>query len=94
MSEEKISRESLELARDVSHRVWSKYDDTHGYRSQKQEYNAHIAPESDNIWAFWGQFDGANQREFWDKAKGLPVKTPGRKELLSWIKKTGGITGI
>jgi len=93
MSDQKISREALELARVISHQVWSKYDDTHGYRSQKQDYNAHIAPESDNIWAFWGQFDGSNQREFQERLKKLPAKTPGKKELLSWIKRTG-ITGI
>lgn len=60
-----MNKESLKLAKKISHEIWEKYDDTHGYRSEKQDRNKNVSIEnSDNIWFFWQQFDPVNQKEF------------------------------
>lgn len=88
---EKLPIESLELARMIAHEIWEKYDDTYGYRTEKQTQNqATSSAHPDNIWSFWGQFDGDNQERFYELA--LDCEGPGAIELQNWcseqIKKT------
>lgn len=35
----KLSKEALEILKRSAHKVWEKYDDTHGYRTEKQNRN-------------------------------------------------------
>lgn len=84
-----MSEESLKLAQSISHDIWEKYDDTYGYRTEKQAYNARpeLTQHPDNIWFFWGQFDRHNQAEFVDRAQmSARAGQPGGSELTKWAK--------
>lgn len=79
----KLGRPELELAKTISNQVWEKYDDDYGYRSEKQNHNNSVSTElPDNIWFFWGQFDGNNQEEFFDKV--LNSQEAGATKLKIW----------
>ena len=89
-----MSKDALELLKRVAHQVWEKYDDTFGYRSDKQERNESVSTDiSDNVWFFWGQFDGENQGELVRRIQEEPEDTEGRDEALIWFSKVG-ITGL
>lgn len=61
----KLGIDELKIAKQVAHDVWNKYDDTFGYRSDKQAANEAVSIENpDNIWYFWGQFDMHNHQDF------------------------------
>jgi hypothetical protein len=82
-----MSEQAQELARIISDELWDKYDDTYGYRSEKQEANANFNKHHhpDNIWSFWGQFDSTNHQLFTLSA--LMAKhdnVPGGDELYAW----------
>lgn len=80
-----LGQPELELAKKISHEVWQKYDDTHGYRTEKQEYNAKVSTENpDNIWFFWGQFDSNNHQEFYDRLLDKHSDDPGAPKLMAW----------
>ena len=79
-----LSKEALKLAKEIAKEVWEKYDDAHGYRTEKQERNESF----DDMIPVWQQFDRDNQREFEDRLelyldcnKG---STPAQ-EILDWI---------
>lgn len=60
----KLSKEALEILKRSAHKVWEKYDDTHGYRTEKQNRNNDVSTDnSDNAYFFIGQFDPRNQQE-------------------------------
>lgn len=80
-----LSSKALELAQKIAHEVWQKYDDTHGYRTEKQERNANVLPvHPDNMWFYWNQFDSINQQEFEERVDKLP-ESEAKKELKVWI---------
>ena len=83
-----LSNKALELAQKIAHEVWQKYDDTYGYRTEKQQRNADVFPiHPDNMWFYWNQFDSVNQQEFSDKVDGLP-ESKEKEELKNWISET------
>lgn len=76
-----MSEDALKLAQQIAHEVWEKYDDTYGYRIEKQERNAaQPLTDPDAIWFFWNQFDNRNHLEFIARLMTTP-RTPGLKEL-------------
>lgn len=83
-----LSKEALELAKMISYEIWEKYDDTHGYRSDKQKLNAEQnIDRQDSMVFFWQQFDPVNQNEFIMRLKLLKYSKdyPASKEILEWI---------
>jgi len=80
-----LSLKALEIAQKIAHEVWQKYDDSYGYRTEKQERNAKVLPNHlDNMWFYWNQFDSANQQEFEERVDKLPDSDE-KKELKVWI---------
>lgn len=81
-----MSEDALKLAQQIAHEVWEKYDDTHGYRTEKQEANASVPTDNpDNIWFFWNQFDPRNQAEFVARvATHKAEETDAMIELINW----------
>lgn len=84
-----LSKASLELVKLLSDKVWGKYDDTHGYRTDKQAKNVSVSTDiPDNIWFFWGQFDQFNQAELMRYIKGsIDENTEGAEELYNFLDK-------
>lgn len=82
-----MSKEGMELARKIALEVWEKYDDTYGYRTEKQEaIKAVPSNHPDNIWSFWGPFDHSNHLEFLERVMTAVDRTEtGAKELYSWV---------
>jgi hypothetical protein len=77
-----LTKEDLEIAKKISHDLWQPYDDTHGYRTEKQTRNAEVSTENpDNIWFFWGQFDSTNQTMFL-----IHAVESGNEALVNWCK--------
>lgn len=83
-----LSKTALELAQKISHLIWEKYEDTHGYKTEKQTRNANVSTDHpDNIWFFWGQFDQFNQSEFMYRVRGaVDKKVDGAQELLDFLE--------
>lgn len=83
----KLSPAALLLAKNISHEIWQKYGDEHGYRTEKQSQNATVNVNvPGNIWFFWGQFDHINQGEFFHKVHtAVDDNIPGAGELLIWV---------
>ncbi len=82
-----LSKEALELARECSHKVWQPYDDTYGYRTEKQERNASVSTDNpDNIWFFLGQFDLNNQSKLYFEVI-ISKESKAKEELATFIKK-------
>lgn len=82
-----MSEDALKLAQQIAHEVWEKYDDTHGYRTEKQERNDnHPTNDPDCMWFFWNQFDENNQNEF---IGGVIDRLPSELaiDILAWIQK-------
>jgi hypothetical protein len=85
MSDIKLGKPELELAKRIGHKIWDSYDDTHGYRTEKQAYNDSVNTDIlDNIWAFWGQFDHYNQEKFLDLVTWSNEN--GATKLEQWIE--------
>lgn len=64
ITQSNLSKESLEIAKRAAHKVWEKYDDTYGYKTEKQTRNDNMSTDHpDNIWFFINQFDLHNQVE-------------------------------
>lgn len=83
----KLTPKALEIAKAVSHHVWEKYDDTYGYRSEKQKRNAQADTKNkDSIWFFLNQFDPSNQVEFLLKILAQP-ESPDRDALFEFVGK-------
>lgn len=55
-----ISPRGIELARTIADLIWQKYDDEHGYQSEKRTRNSQFQA----ILPIWQQFDYANQSLF------------------------------
>lgn len=90
----KLSTEALELAKAIAHEVWDKYDDTYGYRTEKQTWSDAISTNHpDNIWSIWNQFDSTNQAEFAAHVALLVNSEPDNvaAELLHWIYDNRGL---
>lgn len=84
----KLKPFEIELAQRISREVWQKYDDTHGYRTEKLAENDRVSPEHpDNIWFFWGQFDSNNHQEFFDRLCDEHNDDPGAPGLMAWTLK-------
>lgn len=82
MSEIKLTKEDLELAKSISNEIWDSYDDTHGYASEKKAINSECSVlHPDNIWFFWQQFDADNQGKFYQK-----VTEHQNNDLLKWTQ--------
>lgn len=80
-----LSNYTLYLAKETAREVWSKYDDTHGYRTEKQTRNDSF----DDMLPIWQQFDLFNQREFEDRIKlylDLNKDSIPAKEIFDWIE--------
>ncbi len=87
-----MNKEALELAKRIAHEVWEKYDDTHGYRAEKQERNAKTSTDDPySIWFFWQQFDMNNQAEFFILLSTKYQGQEGFDDLFDWIFKEGGM---
>lgn len=94
MDSKPLSPEALELAKQISDEIWSTYDDTHAYATEKREANATVNVNNpDNIWYFWNQFDAPNHVKFVDRL--LADRDFGREdynlariELAIWIAET------
>lgn len=81
-----MSKEALELAKQIAHEVWAKYDDEFGYRTEKQARNAEVSTDiPDNIWFFWGQFDLNNKAEFATRVAADTSQSS--HELGLWVQK-------
>lgn len=79
-----IGKEELQLMKDISHEIWESYDDTYGYRTEKQTRNAEVSVEHpDNFWFFYGQFDVLNQHKM--KKALLHKDTEKAHNLLEYI---------
>lgn len=80
----KLTQKSLDLAQKASHEVWEKYDDTYGYRSEKQKANSEVSTSNrENIWFFLNQFDPNNQQEFLIK---IVLSEPDSEDKLELVK--------
>lgn len=82
------SQEAQDLAREISAEIWSTYDDTHGYRTEKLALLDHMGRNfhPENIWSFWGQFDSSNQAKFLRiVVTAQRAGTAGARELADWI---------
>lgn len=80
-----IGKPELKLAQRIGHTIWTKYDDTFGYRSSKQAENDAVSIENPgNIWFFWGQFDINNQEDFMRRVKMQQGRAAAN--LLAWCK--------
>ena len=66
---ETVSDEIFDDLKACALQVWEKYDDTHGYRSEKTNYVAKIANISDNYLTLIQMFDIHNQRELFTLVK-------------------------
>lgn len=79
--------DSLKLAQKIANEVWQPYDDTHGYRTEKQERNAAVnIDDPENIWFFWNQFDSSNQNKFQQLVIDATLnRAPGALDLLIWV---------
>ena len=77
----------LKLIQRMAHEVWQKYDDTYGYRTEKQERNAKVSTKHpDNIWFFWNQFDINNQKELVSKiVSEIPRHPKSVIRLIKWF---------
>ena len=83
MAKEKLTKESLDLAKAISNKIWKGYDDT-----EKITRNNNVSTDiPDNIWFFWGQFDANNHVEFFIQTI-LNKEKPGGKQLEKWVIKT------
>lgn len=83
------SQEAQSLARDISDEIWSTYDDTHGYQTEKRQRNASFGQgfHPDNIWSFWSQFDRSNQATFVNMAlRSRDSGITGSDDLVEWLK--------
>lgn len=94
MDSKPLTPHALELAQQISDEIWSTYDDTHGYATEKRAANAAVDVNNpDNIWYFWNQFDAPNHMKFVDA---LVADTDfdredynlARIELAIWIAET------
>jgi hypothetical protein len=81
----KLSREALEIVKAAANKVWEKYDDTYGYRTEKQERNNKVTTDlPDNVWFFINQFDIHNQVELlMTILMGEP--SPARQEMFTFL---------
>ncbi len=82
-----MKKETLELAKKIAHEVWEKYDDTYGYRTEKQKRNKEVATDHpDNMYFFWQQFDSNNQAEFVARTMSVKEDSEEKQELIDWIE--------
>lgn len=80
----KITPQHLEILKELAHEVWGSYDDTHGYRTEKQEINAKVSTDHpDNIWFFWNQFDSENHENLYNKLLSY-ADCPEKRDLIAW----------
>lgn len=63
--------------------LWSTYDDTHGYASEKIDQIKGIRNISDNAWYMVAMFDPTNQQKLLFNYLQEPAKTEVMK-LLAW----------
>lgn len=82
-----MSQDALNLAQAIAHELWETYDDTYGYRSEKQERNhANNLTDPDAMWFIWNQFDVNNQHRFIDElVNAHNPNEPGAGELRDWL---------
>ncbi len=66
---ETVTDEIFEDLKACAIQVWSKYDDTHGYRSEKTNYLTRLTNISDNYRAIIQMMDTSNQRELFTLVK-------------------------
>jgi hypothetical protein len=86
MVKQELSKYALMVAKKISNQVWEKYDDTYGYRTEKQTANDKVSTDNpENIWFFWGQFDHDNQREFYELVTEEASKSS--NESIKFLKK-------
>ena len=84
-----LSTYAIMMAKKLAHQVWEKYDDTYGYRTEKQAWNDSIRTNHpDNIWSVWNQFDSDNQRELYVliSASAHTTQNKGVKDLKKWCE--------
>lgn len=79
-----LSKEALQLAKEIARAVWSKYDDRFNYRTEKIIKNNSF----DDMLPIWQQFDFINQWEFKSRVKTYLEKSTSiqAKEILNWIE--------
>lgn len=53
----------FEDMRQAALKVWSKYDDTYGYQTEKTTQVKAATNYADNWWTFFGMMDSTNQAE-------------------------------
>lgn len=84
--EPRVSIGARKMAKAIAHDVWQKYDDTYGYRTEKQERNAKVSVyDADCMIFFFGQFDPTNQNEFIARLMET-THFKFRNEIADWIK--------
>ena len=98
-----LSERSLKIAQSIADLIWSTYDDTHGYATEKRKDNAAVDTKTPaNMIFFWQQFDSNNQRKFFDIAVLLMARSDDPEmndiiDVLSWInewhKETAAVMG-
>jgi len=65
-----LTTKHLQLAKDIADTIWSTYDDTYGYGTEKKEINKEVSTNNiDNIYFFVGQFDWKNQSKMIEACK-------------------------
>ncbi len=81
----KLQTKHVRLAKKLAIKIWSSYDDTYGYATNKKLRNESVDEKNiENIYFFIGQFDFKNQNIMWELAKTRNGKTG--KELAEYIK--------
>ena len=94
MEEIKLSESALELMKKIANEVWEKYRDSSGdyYTEKVTRNNQTSTKHPDNVWFFWNQFDGTNQKEFFNRVVEAE-NSDERIELIAWMTSVG-VTGI
>lgn len=80
----KFTSKHLEIIKELSHEIWGSYDDSFGYRAEKQKINSGVGIDHpDNIWFFWNQFDAKNHKVLYEKLLSY-VDCPERIDLIAF----------
>lgn len=79
-----LTKKHVALAKKIAHKIWGKYSDEFGYKSDKRLKNSMVDDTKlENIHFFVGQFEIHDQQRFYRKAKAW--KTTGL-ELAQWMQ--------